>query len=194
MSHTIYHTEAFVMKTRSSGEADKTFDLFTKDFGRISAKATGIRKIGSRLRYFVQDLRYVDVSLVKGKTYWRLVSARPIHELNSKKSLSTPSRVRSLQLLSRLAPEGEPHPALFDDLVAAYEFTSQEKLSGAIIQSVEALLALKILHSLGYWGEQAGHDFVASPFNGEVMEKVAATKKNIIREVNKSLAATMLLS
>lgn len=193
MSHTIYHTEAFVMRTRSSGEADKTFDLFTKDFGVIHAKATGIRKIESRLRFFVQDFKYIDVSLVKGKTYWRLVSARPIHELNSKKSLATSSRVRSLQLLSRLAPEGEPHPALFDDLVAAYEFTSQEKLGGAIIESVEALLALKILHALGYWGEQAGHDFVTSPFNGEVMEKVAATKKNIIREVNKSLAATMLV-
>ncbi len=193
MSHTIYHTEAFVMKTRSSGEADKTFDLFTKDFGVVRAKATGVRKLESRLRFFVQDLRYVDVSLVKGKTYWRLVSARPIHELNSKKSLSTPSRVRSLQLLSRLAPEGEPHPALFDDLVAAYLFTSKEKLSGTIIESVEALLALKILHALGYWGEYSGLDFVLSPFNTEAIEKISATKKQIILEVNKSLAATQLI-
>lgn len=193
MSHTIYHTEAFVMSARNTGEADRTFHFFTRDFGAVWAKATGIRKNESRLRYVVQDFKYIDVSLVKGKTQWRLVSARPIHDLNSRKSLATPSRIRSLQLLARLAPEGEPHEALFDDLVAAYGFTSQEKLQGSIIESVEALLALKILHALGYWGEQDGHDFVTSPFNGEAMEKIAATKKDIIREVNKSLAATMLV-
>lgn len=180
------------MSARNTGEADRTFHLFTKDFGAVRAKATGIRKNESRLRYVVQDFKYVDISLVKGKVAWRLVSARPIHDLNSRKSLATPSRVRSLQLLSRLAPEGEPHEALFDDFVAAYGFTSQEKLQGTIIESVEALLALKILHALGYWGQQEGHDFITSPFDAASMEKIAATKKEIIREVNKSLAATML--
>ena len=193
MSHTIYNTEAFVMSTRHSGEADKTFRLFTKDFGVLTAKATSIRKLESRLRFFVQDYKYIDVSLVKGRNYWRLVSARPIHELNSKKSLTTPSRIRSLQLIGRLAPGEEPHEHLFEELVAAYEFTSREKLGGAIIESVEALLALKILHAFGYWGEGATDDLVKSPFTQDAIARVAEGKSEIIREVNKSLAATQLL-
>ncbi len=194
MSHTIYHTEAFVVSARNTGEADKTYQLFTKDFGVIVAKATGIRKIESRLRYFVQDFKYIDASLVKGKTYWRLVSARPIHDLNSKKSLSTPSRIRSLQLIGKLAPESEPLPGLFSELVAAYSYTSRAHPNKTAMESVEVLIALKILHSLGYWGESmVDASLVKSSFDELSIKKIEDSKKTIIRELNKSLQATGLL-
>lgn len=194
MSHTIYNTEAFVVSSRNSGEADRTFKLFTKDFGVISAKATGIRKVSSRLRFFVQDFKYIDASIVKGKNYWRLVSARPIHELNSRKSLTTSSRIRSLQLVGKLAPEGEPLTELFDELVSAYTFTSTNHPKKEDLESIEALIALKILHSLGYWGDkQSENDLVKSPFNENVVAQVKLSKKTIIKELNNSLRATQLL-
>jgi DNA repair protein RecO len=194
MSHTIYTTEAFVISSRNSGESDKLFKIFTRDFGVISAKATGIRKIESRLRFFVQDFKYIEASLVKGKTYWRLTSAQPIHELNSVKSLGTPSRIRSLQLLGKLAPEEESYETLFDDLVRAYEFTSKNQSSGAIVESLEALLALKILYALGYWGDEQSDKMLAlEPVSFELIEQVSLAKKSIIQEVNKSLIATSLI-
>lgn len=194
MSHTIYNTEAFVISSRNSGEADRTFKLFTKDFGVISAKATGIRKVESRLRFFVQDFKYIDASLVRGKNYWRLVSARPIHDLNSRKSLTTSSRIRSLQLVGKLAPEGESLPELFDELVAAYTFTSTTHPRSEDMESIEALIALKILHSLGYWGDkQDESNLVKSPFNETAVESIKAVKKTIIKELNNSLRATQLL-
>lgn len=194
MSHTIYNTEAFVVSSRNSGEADRTFRLFTKDFGVISAKATGIRKVSSRLRFFVQDFKYIDASIVKGKNYWRLVSARPIHELNSRKSLTTSSRIRSLQLVGKLAPEGEPLTELFDELVSAYMFTSNTHPKIEDLESIEALIALKILHNLGYWGDrQSENDLVKSPFNENVVAQVKLSKKTIIKELNNSLRATQLL-
>ncbi len=194
MSHTIYHTEAFVMSTRNTGEADKTFNLFTKDFGVIRAKAMGIRKMESRLRYFVQDFKYIDASLVKGKTFWRLVSARPIHDLNSRKSLQTSSRIRSLQLLAKLAPEEEPHTELFDELVTAFQFTSATHPAITDMESIEALIVLKILSALGYWGDADVLDGLAkSPFNVDTLARLTSVKKSIIKELNKSLAATQLI-
>jgi recombinational DNA repair protein (RecF pathway) len=194
MSHTIYNTEAFVMSSYNSGEADKTYRLFTKDLGVITAKATSIRKVESRLRFFVQDFKYIDASLVKGKNYWRLVSARPIHELNSRKSLTTPSRIRSLQLVSKLAPTEEPLADLFAELVSAYTFTSASHPSNEDMQSIEALIALKILHSLGYWGDdKTDVELVKSPFNEHIISKVKNSKKFIIKELNNSLRATQLL-
>jgi DNA repair protein RecO (recombination protein O) len=194
MSHTIYNTEAFVISSRNSGEADRVFMLFTKDFGVVSAKATGIRKVESRLRFFVQDFKYIDASIVKGKNYWRLVSARPIHELNSRKSLGTSSRIRSLQLVGKLAPGEEPIPGLFDELVSAYNFTSNFHPKNDELESIEALLALKILHVLGYWGDkQSDGDFVTSTFNEETLQKIKDSKKMIIKELNNSLRATQLL-
>jgi DNA repair protein RecO (recombination protein O) len=194
MSHTIYNTEAFIMSSHNSGEADRVYKLFTKDLGVITAKATGIRKIESRLNFFVQDFKYIDASLVKGKTIWRLVSARPIHELNSKKSLSTPSRIRSLQLIQKLAPEEEPLVDLFNELVSAYSFTSNTHPSNDNMQSIEALIALKILHALGYWGDEQGDmEFITSPFDTIAIEKIKKVKKSIIKELNNSLRATQLI-
>lgn len=193
MSHTIYNTEAFVLSSRNSGEADKIFELFTKDFGVVAAKATGIRKIESKSRFAVQEFRYVDISLVKGKTYWRLISARPIHELNSIKSLSTPSRMRSLQLVQKLAPREEDLSLLFKELVSAYSFSSKTHPNKEEVSGLEALLALKILHALGYWGDEQGDkDLILSPFDNQTIEKINKTRKNIIKELNKSLKATHL--
>lgn len=194
MSHTIYNTEAFIVSSRNSGESDKTFKIFTKDFGVIWAKASGIRKIESRLRFFVQDFKYAEVSLVKGRNYWRLTSAQPIHELNSVKSLTTPSRTRSLKLIEKLAPLEEPLENLFSDLVLAYEFTSKNRASGEVVESLEALLALKILYALGYWGEnQSNKNLVEKPVSIELIEEVTISRKEIIKEVNKSLIATSLI-
>lgn len=193
MSHTIYNTEAFVLSSRNSGEADKIFELFTKDFGVVAAKATGIRKIESKSRFAVQEFRYVDISLVKGKTYWRLISARPIHELNSIKSLSISSRMRSLQLVQKLAPREEDLSLLFKELVSAYSFSSKTHPNKEEVSGLEALLALKILHALGYWGDEQGDkDLILSPFDNQTIEKINKTRKNIIKELNKSLKATHL--
>lgn len=194
MSHTIYNTEAFVLSSKNSGEADRLFELFTKDFGVVSAKATGIRKIEAKARFVVQDFRYVDISLVKGKNYWRLISARPIHELNSIKSLATSSRIRSLQLIQKLAPKEEQLENLFKELVNAYSFSSKIHPDKEEMSGLEALLALKILHSLGYWGDEQGDKyFVTSPFDNETIEKINKTRKYIIKELNKSLKATHLI-
>lgn len=105
MSHTIYNTEAFIMSSHNSGEADRVYKLFTKDLGVITAKATGIRKIESRLNFFVQDFKYIDASLVKGKTIWRLVSARPIHELNSKKVFQLHQELEAYNSFKSLLPK-----------------------------------------------------------------------------------------
>ncbi|MCC7004595.1 recombination protein O N-terminal domain-containing protein [Candidatus Nomurabacteria bacterium] len=194
MSHTIYNTEAFVLSSRNVEESDKMFELFTRDFGVISAKATGIRKIESKVRFAVQDFRYADISLVKGKMFWRLISARPIHELNSVKSLTTPSRIRSLSLVRKLAPREEAQVNLFNELVLAYSFSSQFHPKDENLESLEALLALKILYAFGYWGDDQGDkDFVTSPFSEESIKKIFSSKKMIIKELNKSLRATQLM-
>jgi len=194
MSHTIYTTEAFILASRSSGEADKTYEIFTKDHGVIFAKATGIRKVGSKLRFAIQDFRYADISLVKGKNYWRLISARPVHELNSVKSLASSSRIRSLQLVQKLAPREEEQKNLFEELVAAYTFSSSFHPKDEMMESLEALLALKVLHAFGYWGEsEIDNTLVKSDFDETSVKKVLSSKKKIIKELNKSMRATQLI-
>ena len=45
MSHTIYNTEGFILKSLNFGEANKYFFIFTKDFGLIKAAAQSVRHL-----------------------------------------------------------------------------------------------------------------------------------------------------
>ncbi len=48
MSHSIYHTEGFVIASQDTGEANKYYKIYTKDFGLIGATAQGVRHLKSK--------------------------------------------------------------------------------------------------------------------------------------------------
>lgn len=48
MSKRIFTTTALVLKKTAIGEADRNFLLFTKEMGKIMARAVGVRKLKSR--------------------------------------------------------------------------------------------------------------------------------------------------
>src|SRR5216684_1387129 len=50
-----YQTESLVLGSRESGEADKVYVLYTKDFGLMRARATAVRSEKSRMRYALQN-------------------------------------------------------------------------------------------------------------------------------------------
>ncbi|MBI4991803.1 MAG: recombination protein O N-terminal domain-containing protein [Candidatus Harrisonbacteria bacterium] len=60
-------TEAIVLKKEDLGEHDSRVFLFTKDLGRISTKATSLRKITSKLASHLEPHRRVTVRLVSKK-------------------------------------------------------------------------------------------------------------------------------
>ncbi|OGD52743.1 DNA repair protein RecO [Candidatus Beckwithbacteria bacterium RBG_13_35_6] len=66
MSRT-YKTEAFVLKRRNFGEADKLLTIFTKHYGKINCLAKGIRKLTSRKGGNLELFNLVSVFLAKGK-------------------------------------------------------------------------------------------------------------------------------
>ncbi len=57
-------TEAIVLDREDLGEQDSRVFLYTKDFGKISAKATSLRKITSKLSAHLEPLNYVGVRLI----------------------------------------------------------------------------------------------------------------------------------
>ena len=65
--HHKFHTDALIVGSAVFGEANKVYELFTRDFGMIRASAQGVRLAKSKLKYALQDLSYVRVDLVQGK-------------------------------------------------------------------------------------------------------------------------------
>src|SRR3989344_2202782 len=73
--HSIYKTEGLVLASRGVGEANKIYDILTKDLGLIRATAQGVRNQGSKLRPHLGEFSASEVAFVRGKTGWRVTDA-----------------------------------------------------------------------------------------------------------------------
>ncbi len=62
----LYKTEAIVLRSRKLGEADRILTLFTPAFGKMEAKAKGVRKTTSRLSGHLQPLNHCMLQLARG--------------------------------------------------------------------------------------------------------------------------------
>ncbi len=74
-----YTTESFILDSYESSEHDKTYKLFTKDFGLIFARATSVRKLESKLRGHLKVGHLSKITLVKGKEIWRITGTEESH-------------------------------------------------------------------------------------------------------------------
>ena len=60
-----FKTEGFVIKRRNFGEADRILTIFSKHYGKIQAKAPGVRKITSRRSPHIELLNLSVFTLYK---------------------------------------------------------------------------------------------------------------------------------
>jgi|SRR3989344_3094259 len=65
---TQYKTHGLVFKQEDGLEADRTFSIFTYDFGRLEVSGKAIRKITSKLKGSIEVFSFSEVEFVQGKT------------------------------------------------------------------------------------------------------------------------------
>lgn len=187
--HKIYSTKALVLGSAPSGEADKRLVLFTRDFGLVYATAQGVRVMKSKLKPHVELYSESFVSLVLGKGGWRLVGAalevNHFRELKSKRDkLIIVHRIFAL-LRRFLVGEGE-NVTLYETVSSGLSYLKFADEN--TVTAVETLLVLRILHNLGYVGE----DPAVAPFlgdytwNGEIVSEASKGIKQMVLIVNKS--------
>jgi DNA repair protein RecO (recombination protein O) len=64
----LYKTEAIVLRQRKLGEADRILTLFAPSYGKLEAKAKGVRKTTSRMTGHLQPLNRCMIQLARGRT------------------------------------------------------------------------------------------------------------------------------
>jgi recombinational DNA repair protein (RecF pathway) len=115
----------------------------------LFASARSAREERSKQRFSLQDFSLVRVSLVKGKTGWRVgsISAHKNYYNQALDKFARGSVVAICRLLRRFVRGEESHAALFDYTTAALD-----ELSGEVPdrQFVELVAQLHILGLLGY--------------------------------------------
>ncbi len=169
--HAIITTPGFIIDSRTYSEADKMYSIFTRECGLVKVVATGIRLEKSKLRYHMRDHSLGSFSLVRGRDIWRLTNAEEIHVYGDPSHSSHAELLARISLLLRRVLHGEdPNEQLYDHLFSCAQFlahgarevgktvisnTPQVSLTDSQLQTLESLTVLRILHSLGYVGNDA---------------------------------------
>ncbi len=146
--HQIHNTNAFIISSFKIGEANKILYCLTEHVGLIKVIAQGIRKEKSKLRNSVQDYSLAKISVVFGKSGWRLVNAEPVENyfhLLEKDEIAIVARIFSL--IKRMIPEEETNPEIFY-IVNKFMNHLREKKSAKYF--LEILCVASILKNLGY--------------------------------------------
>lgn len=120
MSHS-QSFEALVLKTYDIGEADRLCILFTRRRGRIAARASGARKLKSRLGGALLPFQHVHVELKEEGGRW-IVAGAIRRDLHAEPSLATFTALEEgVELLMRLVPEEGTLLEVFDATLKFFE-------------------------------------------------------------------------
>jgi DNA repair protein RecO len=148
----VYVTHGFVVGSTPYGEANARIVLFTRELGLLRVQAQAIRELRSKLRYSVQTLAFGTFGLVRGRELWRLTTAEQKTVLDVSESRVLFAKV--LVLVERLVHGEEPDPILFIFLEELFQFLKQNSLTEAELSRLELIAVLRVLHHLGYVGEE----------------------------------------
>lgn len=195
MSHQIYHTEAFVIGSVSTGEANKFILLFTRELGTVGATAQSVRSIASKLRYSLQDFSYSAIDLVRGKSAWRITNARRHDDFAL--IFDEPAKLRAyvkvLAYIRRLAAHEEPNEELFDLILGYFRFLAHTDLSATELEDFELATSLGMLGNLGYLRDFAGSaELLATHMSLELLQFVRAKRSMFLREAEAALIGSQL--
>lgn len=192
--HHIHHTEGLILGSKNFGETGKYYSIFTRDLGMIYASAQGVRKMSSKLRFVLRDFAYLKIDLVQGRDFWRVTSVLKTNKLEqiSKNPETFGVFYNIASLLKRLLAGVEPNEVLFVDLINGLSVL--EKIENKKdLRNVEAVLVLRILNNLGYiGGNETLKTFIKSPFENDIIFKVAQNRTKILSEINRALKETHL--
>ncbi len=148
-------TEGIVIKRKNYGEADRLVTVFTKDFGKITVKAGGVRRITSRRSSHIELLNLSEIYLYKGRSYFTLTEAIVMKNfLAIKDNLVTIGFAYHIcELIDGLCAENQENEKVFhllkntlSKLVAITESGKEDDL----VSTVHAF-EVDLLIMLGFW-------------------------------------------
>lgn len=145
----IHVVEGIILKRRNIGEADRILTVLTRNLGKITVKAVGVRKISSKRSAHIEPLNHAVLSLYKGKgmhTLTEVVAKESFAEI--KQDLQKIGFAYHLcELIDGLCPEGQENSQVFDLL---YNVLSDLRFETHIVERIHEF-EVALLTTLGYW-------------------------------------------
>lgn len=137
---------AFILHQRPYRETSLLLELFTQEYGRITAVARGIRTAKSRTRAILQPFNHLLISYQGRSELMTLISVE--HHGPSARLLAEGllSGLYINEILTRLLHKHDPYPQLY----TIYQHTLLELSQGATRLRALRLFEKKLLEEIGY--------------------------------------------
>lgn len=192
MTYEIYETKAFVLSAHNMGEGNRLFYLLTENLGLVKAVAQNVRAEKSKLRYNLQSHSYLQVSIVRGREYWRIVGAKNSEHFfylfkNDLEKLRLLNRIFSL--LSRMIQGEGGNSYLFGTMESVVNALKDDLVSESHAKYIEILTVSRILWSLGYFSSPAryGIFFSDTSFDSKILNSVIPIEKSFLADINTAI-------
>lgn len=119
MRKSTFKTQGIVLKRLNFNEADKLLSFYTRDYGKLTALAKGVRRIKSRKAAHLEIFNQVDIFVASGKTFHIVIEAQTVNSFACLRSQL--SRViqayRIVEVVDRFCPENQENKRLYNLLI-----------------------------------------------------------------------------
>ncbi len=147
-----YTSEGIVLGRINYGEADRIVSLFSKDHGRVSLIAKGVRRLKSRKRGHIEIFSKVNFQALSERGLDIMTEADIIDDYKDVRiSLKKVSLAYYLmEVVGKITHEGEGNVGVYELLVDSLEKLKTTKL----LKKLRLEFLQKIIILLGYWPEE----------------------------------------
>jgi DNA repair protein RecO (recombination protein O) len=166
-----FTTEGIVLKKREYKDSDKFVTIFTKDYGKISIVARGIRKITSRRAGSLDTLNKVKISFTQNsKDYKNLSEIEVIDShINIKNSsLKQGNAFYYIELIDKSLEEDDKNTQLYKLLVRSLKLLEKQYIDEQVLR---LYFEVNLLKNLGYQ--------IPEKFQGDIIKMLNTGKIKI---------------
>lgn len=169
-----YKTEAIVIKRKNYGEADRILTVFTKNKGKISIIAKGVRKINSRRSSHIELLNHSVIGIYEGKMPILTEAETLSHYTVLKSDLQKAGMAFYIcELVDGLLAEHQENRAVFSLIQNTLSKLENEEDCKALIGKFEQ----ELLSLLGFWPREVAFIEDSDRFIEDIIERKIKSKR-----------------
>lgn len=169
-----YTSEGFVLSRRNFGEADRIINIYSKDRGKVSLVAKGVRRPKSRKRGHLEIFGRVRFQAVNTKGMGIVTEVETIDDYSDiRKSIKKISLAYYfMEVTDKITHEGEDSSGIYFLLS---DFMNELKTAKKL-KTLRTDFVVKLLKQLGFWPKDKD-----LPFPDEKLEEVMERQIGSIR-------------
>lgn len=150
----IYSTQGIILSRLPAGEADATFSIYTRDYGKIIARAQGIKKEAAKLKGHLEILHLSEIQFVLGKNGARLIGASLINPWSAIAADfdKTVAAIRIAEAFDRNCFPNDRDESLWNTLLESFTLLERGVFSTDDLRAFQRTFEDKFSVTLGYGG------------------------------------------